>query len=241
MISPNDLSLARLAAELAETRTFGASVKHIVDFAAETFGTDHAAILLIREEGKTFESSGTSTPVAKAVDALQTSLHEGPCVDAAVESRMVVANDLSEDPRWPRWASAVVDLGIRSVLSTELHAGGRRIGALNIFDLRPREFTREEMELAQLLAYHASAALRAAREIEGLTIALDSRNVIGQAQGILMERYGVDGDRAFAILRRYSQDHNIKLIEVAKGLIRSSDLPTEPSSPPGDSGSPAGD
>lgn len=227
MTRPHDTPLARLARELVDADTVEASVHHIVDFTAETFDVEHTSITLIRNQGRTFESVGARTPAVQEADALQTALGEGPCVDAAAESRTVVSDDLATDPRWPTWGPKVAALGLESALSAELHAGGRRIGALNIYGTRSRVFDRGEQELAQVLAHHGAAALRAAREIEGLTIALDSRTVVGQAQGILMERYRVSNDRAFAILRRYSQDHNIKLITVARDLVSGSTLPVD--------------
>lgn len=212
-------ALGQLAIELAEAATFDQSVSHVVGYAAHTFDTGLAGITLIRNGGKSFETAGPTSPVIRQADDLQARLREGPCVDAAVESRHTVSNDIASDPRWPRWGRQAAELGLGSIMSSELHAGDHRIGALNVYGPRGREFTQEEVETAQVLAYHASAALKTARQIEGLTVALDSRTVIGQAQGILMERYKVDSDRAFTILRRHSQQENVRLNRLARELV----------------------
>lgn len=219
-------AVGRLAVELATAESFQQSVSQVVAFAAQTFETEFAGITLIHQGGRSFETAGPTDPVVREADDLQASLREGPCVDAAAESRYSVSNDIASDPRWPRWGRQAAALGFGSILSSELHAGGQRIGALNVYGRKGREFSRDDVETAQVLAYHASAALQTAREIEGLTIALDSRTVIGQAQGILMERYKVDSERAFTILRRHSQQENIRLSRLARDLVEAFDRDT---------------
>ena len=217
-------ALGQLAVELAEAESFQQSVSQVVAFAAQTFDTGLAGITLIRGGGRSFKTANPTTDVVRQADELQARLREGPCVDAASESRYTVSNDIAGDPRWPRWGPRAAQLGLGSIMSSELHAGDNRIGALNVYGAKGREFTRDDVETAQALAYHASAAILTARQIEGLTVALDSRTVIGQAQGILMERYKVDSDRAFAILRRHSQQENIRLSALARDLVETFEL-----------------
>ncbi|WP_396042999.1 ANTAR domain-containing protein [Aeromicrobium sp. UC242_57] len=100
-----------------------------------------------------------------------------------------------------------------------LHAEGRRLGSLTVYRPADQEFTREDVELGQVLAHQASIALRFSKKLEGLTAALASRTVIGQAQGVLIERYKVGPDRAFEILKRFSQEQNVRLVEIARGLV----------------------
>ena len=109
--------------------------------------------------------------------------------------------------------------GVRSILSSEIHSEAGRIGALNVYGDGSRTFTREDIETAQLLAAHAGVALRVAERVEGLMTALDSRTVIGQAQGILMNQYSLDQDKAFAVMKRLSQDRNIRLAEIARRIV----------------------
>ncbi|MET0928045.1 MAG: GAF and ANTAR domain-containing protein [Aeromicrobium sp.] len=196
----------------------------IVAFGMKTVGTQFAGITMLRSRNR-FETVSPSDPIVTEADRRQYDLREGPCVDASTTSQTVMSADLAIDARWPRWGPAAVELGFRSILSAELHAGGARIGALNMYGGTVRQFSREDVEVAQLFARHAAAALAAVSLRESLQNALDSRTVIGQAQGILMERFGVDADRAFAVLRRYSQDGNIKVTDVAHRLVASMELP----------------
>ena len=108
------------------------------------------------------------------------------------------------------------------------------IGALNLFDPEPDRFDADDVAVAQVLARHAGIALATSQRVENLELAIDARKLIGQAQGILMERFDLDADRAFEVLRRFSQDRNIKLREVAQRLIDTRKLPmtdTDDSSP----------
>lgn len=228
MSTANQPDLIELLSELAETPTTEQTVEQAVAFAAETFGTRHAGATIIRDKGRGFDTMGPTDPVVRHADELQDTLKEGPCVDAAVASRTVVSNRLADDERWPRWGPSIAGVGLGSILSAEIHSGDQRVGALNVYGPDGHEFTREDMELAHVLAQHVSVALRFARQIEGLTTALDSRTVIGQAQGILMERFAVDDQRAFSILRRLSQDRNIRLAEIARQVVRQTLDPTRP-------------
>ncbi|MCW2770018.1 MAG: hypothetical protein JWR27_1451 [Aeromicrobium sp.] len=219
-----DQAFARLALELSESTTVDQSAAQIVAFGMATLDTQFAGITLLRGQGRC-ESLGESDPLVLKADGLQHDLREGPCVDAATTSRTVLSADLAADRRWPRWGPAAVELGFRSILSAELHAGGARIGAINFYGSVVRQFSVEDVDVAQLFASHAAAGLSAVTVREGLQNALDSRTVIGQAQGLLMERFGVDADQAFAILRRYSQDGNIRLTEVAGTVVERKELP----------------
>lgn len=223
MLSSTERALARLAVELSETQSFGQTADQIVAFAMDTVGTEFAGITMLRAHH--FETVGPSAPSVVEADQLQYQFNEGPCVDAALESRVLMSDDLGADARWPRWGAAAVDLGFRSVLSAELHAGGGRIGALNLYGSQIRQFTEGDAETATLFAQHAAAALAAVTLQDELRNAMNSRTLIGQAQGILMERFELGPDQAFAVLRRYSQDNNVKLTEVARHLVETSTLP----------------
>lgn len=222
-----DQAFARLAIELSQITTVDQTAGQIVAFGLRTVGAQFAGITMIRGRGR-FETVGPSAPIVTTADRLQYSLVEGPCVDAATRSQIVLSPDLATDIRWPRWGPAAAELGFRSVLSAELHAAGQRIGSINLYGAAGRQFTSEDADVARLFARHAAAALAAARLREGLQNALDMRTIIGQAQGVLMERFGVDADRAFSILRRYSQDGNRKLTEVARDLVDTLELPDVP-------------
>ena len=219
-----DQAFARLASELSQTVTVDQTAEQIVRFAMQTVDTQYAGVTMIRRRGA-FKTVGPSDPLVLRADLLQHALGEGPCIDVATTSRPIMSADLSADERWPVWGPEAVALGFLSILSAELHAGGRRIGSINLYGSAVRQFSEQDADNAQLFASHAAAALAAVRLREELQNALYSRTVIGQAQGVLMERFGVDADRAFSILRRYSQDGNLKLNDVAKNLIETSQLP----------------
>jgi GAF domain-containing protein len=217
-VSP-DRDMTRLLASIVELPAVDDTVEQITTFAAETFRTPHAGVTLLRDRGRHLEPAGPTDAAVRQADELQDALKEGPCIDAVTDSRAIVSNDIASDPRWPAWGPRAAAMGLGSVLSLKIHAGGHRVGALNVYGGPGREFTGPEVETAQALAVHAAVALQFSERIEGLTVALDSRTTIGQAQGVLMERYAVDADQAFAILRRYSQAKNIRLVKVAQQLI----------------------
>jgi GAF domain-containing protein len=221
-----DEAFARLAVELSETSTIVQTAHQIVAFGLETVHAQFGGITMLRSRGR-FETVGHSDDVVVDADRHQMELREGPSVDVSTTSQTITSPDLSSDERWPRWGPAAVSLGLRSVLSAELHAGGQRIGVLTMYGARVRHFTAEDVDVARLFARHASAALAAVKLREGLQNAIESRTVIGQAQGVLMERFEVDADRAFAILRRFSQDGNVKLTDVARHLVETLELPGE--------------
>lgn len=177
---PHDPSV--LLRTLVESTTVDETVEQITAFAAETFDTPFVGTTLIRKQGKRLETAGATDPLVREADQLQHALREGPCVESATQSRTLVSNDLASEPRWPTWAPQVARLGLRSVLSSEIHSATERVGALNIYGTAPRTFTREDMEVAQLLAAQAGMALRVTQKVEGLMTALDSRTTIGQAQ-----------------------------------------------------------
>ena len=214
-----------LARALAESTNVDEVVNQLVRFAVQSLRTDFGGITLINP-GKRFETVGATHPTVLQADALQYELGEGPCVDASLRSKSLSSSDLASDPRWPRWGPMASELGFRSVISAELNARGRRIGAINLYGDATTEFTAEDLETAQLFAYQGSLALSYARSEEGLRQAVDSRTLIGQAQGVLMERFGIGAEQAFAVLRRFSQENGTKLRDIATHVIEERELPT---------------
>lgn len=216
---------ASLANTLAETEGVTETIEQIVGFAVETIGTAFGGITLTNSRGRAFRTVGATHDSVVTADELQYELREGPCVDASVADELVVSSYLATDERWPTWGPQASLLGFNSILSAELRARGRRIGALNLYGAEEATFTREDMVLAALFARQGALALGYARSEEGLRQALETRTVIGQAQGVLMERFEIDADRAFATLRRYSQQHNIKLKVLCRQLVETRALP----------------
>ena len=204
---------ASLAESLADIEGVTETIDQIVSFAVQEIGTTYGGITLVKSGGRAFDTVGATHQSVIEADRIQYELREGPCVDAAAESKIVVSSYIETDERWPDWGPKASALGFNSVLSAELHARGRRIGALNLYGTSEATFTPEDIALAALFARQGALALGYARSEEGLREALETRTVIGQAQGLLMERFDIDADRAFATIRRYSQHHNLKLME----------------------------
>jgi transcriptional regulator with GAF, ATPase, and Fis domain len=220
-----NLDLAQVLAEvarslLAET-SLKATLNRICELAVATIdGCDHAGVSLV--EGRTISTQGSSDDVATRVDAIQYETGEGPCLDAIRDHEVVVTDDLATEERWPDFASrTVVDVGARSMLSFRLFADEDTLGALNLYSREPGAFGDESREFGCLFAAHAAVAMSSAKQHEQMEEALRSRDVIGQAKGILMARQGVTEDQAFDMLRRASQRLNVKLREVAERVAGS--------------------
>lgn len=218
---------ADLAENLHAAPTPDRTAEQVVSYARQQLDADYGGITLIRRGGK-LETIAPTDPLVEKVDILQYELDEGSCRDASWHRETLASEDLAVDPRWPSWAPKVAGLGIASCLAAELtDADDRRIGAVNLYWTRPRRFSSDDIAFANIFARHAALALTTSFKLAGINVALDGRKLIGQAQGILMERHGLDEARAFEVLKRYSQDHNIKLRHVAEHLIANRRLPTE--------------
>jgi GAF domain-containing protein len=163
--------------------------------------------------------------LADKADSLQIDLAEGPAFDAVKEQRTIVSVDLATEKRWPQWAPAVSVVGVGSVLAVRLWTASRTLGVITLYAERPRAFDPDSVAIAEILGRHASVALAAALQEESLSQAIDTRKLVGQALGILMERYDLDDRTAFGVLRRYSQTTNTKLNEVARMLVDTRSLP----------------
>ena len=181
-------------------------------------GADTAGILMIGKGGS-FDSLAGVTELPHRLDELQMEFSEGPCVQAALDEVIVRTDDFRTEKRWLKYSPAVVELGVLSGLSFKLYTANRTAGALNLFSFKPNAFDGEDETIGTVLAAHAAAAILASREGEELQSALSTRDRIGQAKGIIMERYNVDDVRAFEMLRSLSQDSNTKLVDIAHRVI----------------------
>lgn len=222
---PSAARLAELAETLHTAATPAQTAEQITTLAREQCEADYASITLIRRGGR-LDTVAPTDPVTVTVDRLQYDLDEGICRDSTWQGLTLESQRLASDPRWPRWGPKAAELGIASMVAAELTGEtGRRIGSVNLFWATEQTFTPEAVAYARLFARHAAVALAYSLTMEGLNAALDSRNRIGQALGILMARYDLDERRAFDVLRRYSQDHNVKLREVAEKVVTHRALP----------------
>jgi GAF domain-containing protein len=153
------------------------------------------------------------------LDALQERFREGPCIDAAADDLIVRTNDFRYEQRWPKYSQACAELGVRSGLSFKLYTGDQQAGALNLFGFEPNAFDATSEKIGTVLAAHAAVAIIGSQRGEQLESALTNRDTIGQAKGIIMERFSVDAVRAFEMLRELSQTSNIRLSEIAARVV----------------------
>lgn len=223
----NELVLAERVRHLTVRDDPTATLRSITELAVETTVSDHASITLIEPDG-TLTTSSATDEVASRADALQYELGEGPCLTAAERGELYVIGDLEQDPRWPAWCRAVAEnTPVRSVLSLHLFTADRALGALNLYNDGRREWTDEEVVACRVVAAHASVALARLRHEQDLWRAVDARHLIGLAQGMLMERYRINPEQSFSVLRRFSQRQNIKLATVAQMIVDGQELPGE--------------
>jgi GAF domain-containing protein len=220
-------AFAQLAIELHGAPGVEETIDAVVQFALQALNCTYAGVALHRRGSRPEVAAVTDAVVAEVYD-LQIDDGDGPLVTALRGRTNVLIRDTSTDPRWPRWAAKVAQLGVRSVLDVPLATGTgstASVGVLGLYSPYPDAFGADDEAIAHILARHASIAVATARHEETMAQAVDARKLVGQAMGILMERFDVDGDRAFAILKRYSQDTNTKLRDVAQHLIDTRKLP----------------
>jgi hypothetical protein len=202
----------------------------VVELAVSTIeGCDFAGLFLI--DAGTVTTPVHTDPLVVVVDSLQRQTNEGPCLDAIAQRLIHYADDLDKDQRWPHFAPQATRAGVRSVLALPLLADAQH-GALNLYARYPSAFGVVDRAKAAILVSMANLALRLAhsheneeRRAANLHAALSSRETIGEAMGILMERERITPEQAFDVLRRASQHLNLKLREVAQNLIDTGEDP----------------
>ena len=170
----------------------------------------------------------SSDAVAQEADALQYALGEGPCVEIADTGGWLRSGDVSSDSRYPAWGPRAAGLGVGSLLAVAVTDRDEPMGALNLYSGTTGAFAdRDVVDLALVYAVHATTALSSARRASTLQTAVSSRHVIGMAQGIAMERYGIDQHQSFELLRRLSSTTNVKLRDVATQIVETRAIPHE--------------
>lgn len=217
---------AAVARQLQEQPTEDATLDQAVAIAVEVIdGCDYACVSLVDNQRKVKTVAATD-PVVIQGDALQDELDEGPCLNSLREHETVTSPDLSVEQRWPRWGTRVSsELGIQSMLCLQLFTSERSYGALNLYSRSLDAFDDLDVSTTLALAAHVAVALAASREIDNRDVAITRRTVIGQAQGILMERYGLGSDQAFTVLHEVSTQSNRRVFDVAAELVRTRRTP----------------
>ena len=209
----------KVARSLAHHRDVDSTLHDIVGLAVEHLDAcEFAGISLI--QGRTITSPASSNDVPRIVDAIQTEVDEGPCLDAIKVHGVFQTGNLQGEERWPAFATrAYEETGVRSILSVRLFVEEETMGALNLYATAADAFDSVDVALASVFAAHAAVAMSAARREESLERKADSRDLIGQAKGILMARSHIDEHQAFDLLRRASQRLNVKLVQVAEDVV----------------------
>ncbi|MBV9872998.1 MAG: GAF and ANTAR domain-containing protein [Frankiaceae bacterium] len=182
-------------------------------------GTDYAAVTMIQGR-KALETVAATDVLVRTIDQAQYDAQQGPCLDALYEVDVVRMNDMEAEERWPEFTARARGHGVCSMMCFRLFQRGSDAAALNTYARERDAFTDNDELTGRLLATHAAVALAAARNVDHLEHAVDSRDVIGQAKGILMERHNLTGDAAFRLLVQASQTTHIKLIEVARRVAQ---------------------
>lgn len=227
--TPGDLatSLAQMALSIHEEATVAETVDRVLDYARAAVDCSHAGVVFVHAKQR-IETVASTDPVVTALHTRQMELHDGPDLSIVRDQNTVLVHDTHHEDRWPAWASAAAEAGFRSMMGVRLYTSKRTMGSLNLYDSHPHRFSEPDLQVAHVLARHAAVAMSRVQESDHLWQAIDARKLIGQAQGILMERYDLDDDRAFEVLRRYSQNSNVKLRDVAQMVVDTRTLPEQP-------------
>src|SRR4051794_30094962 len=220
-------SLSSLARTLQQEGSPLETLEAISKAAVETVpGAAHAGMTMVRDRRELYTVAATSELVEE-IDRRQYTSREGPCLDALWDARVILMDDQEAERRWPTFTRRIRGLGIRSMCCFQLFGQHNSLGALNLYAAEPGSFSAESADVGQLFASHASVALADAQKIEQLEQALDTRDVIGQAKGILMERYRLNADQAFGLLVKVSQKSHLKLRDIADQVAASGWDPAE--------------
>jgi GAF domain-containing protein len=220
-----DDALLRMSGVLLSRESVNTVVELVTTLAAATLpGTTGAGVSLVNQAGK--RTTAASDPLVEQADLQQYQLDEGPCLSAARERAVIRIDDLHSEQRWPRWRDAVAELALRSVLSAPLIAGNESIGAIKVYSTEIAAYDMGGEHLLTLFAEQAAILLANMQSLQDaqqlsaqLKVALTSRDMIGQAKGVLIVQGAAGEEAAFRMLVTASQRSNVKLHEVARQIV----------------------
>lgn len=220
-------NLTKIAGLLLSEEKLEAVLELVVSLTSRTLPNTDGVSVTLRRQGR-FTTAVYSNEVTRRVDLWQYATGEGPCLSAIEDRATFIAEDLRVEDRWPSFATMATEEGINSVLAVPFLPMGQPIGALNSYSSKPHAFDEDHVEITTLFAQQAAIVIAnsvayssAVTTNAQLREALESREVIGKATGILMERERVSSEEAFGILRNVSQQTNRKLREVAEEVLNS--------------------
>ncbi|ORM30631.1 GAF and ANTAR domain-containing protein [Williamsia sp. 1135] len=182
-------------------------------------GAEHAGITVTTNRDS-LSTQVSTDPLVDTHNKIQVTHQQGPCLEAAWEEPVVRVNDLTTETRWPKYAAdAVAMTPFRSILSFRLYTHSETLGSMTLYSLTPNSFPDDAEEIGLLYAAHAAVAWAATERGAQFRSALASRDIIGQAKGMIMERFDINAVQAFNLLRKLSQDSNIPLAKLAQDLV----------------------
>lgn len=210
-------AMADLTRPLAAETTLDDTLAAVTDNAVKLIdGVHYADVMLVHDD--TVESVAPTDSMVTDLDALQLRLRQGPCLQAADGEELIQCRDLTKDERWPQFAVRAVDAGVHSMLSFRLYTHRKGSGALNLLSRATDPFDSDDLLVGAMLATHAATAVLAVNRQRQFESALESRDIIGQAKGMLMERFDVSAVRAFEMMTALSQDTNTPLRIIARRI-----------------------
>jgi len=222
--------LTRITHDLLEEHAAQPTLERAVQLATETIPSADECVVTLRRADRRLETLAATSAVAQGLDDLQNDLGAGPALDTDWYLDTLVIADLASDARWPNWTRHACDLGLLSALSLNVETPApETVASLTVYSRTDHAFDHADVAIAGIIARQAAYALVVADHCQ-LQIAIRSRQLIGAAQGMLMQRYGLTLDQAFEVLRRYSNQQNIRIRDLAEQLVVAgrigSDLPT---------------
>ncbi len=216
-------AIARAAESINTQRTVDERVQAVVQAAPGTVpGFDQVSISVTYSDGPV-ETRAASSDLVRNLDQVQYEAEEGPCFEAFTHPVLVLVPSVRQEARWPRYTPRAIEAGITAQMAVSLRDAGHVRGALNLYSTTGDGIDPEAPDIATLFATHVALALGWARTEEQLNEALATRKLIGQAIGVVMERYQIDEAKAFGFLARVSQSGNVKLRDVAQELVAQTD------------------
>ncbi|WP_046470533.1 GAF and ANTAR domain-containing protein [Allosalinactinospora lopnorensis] len=238
MHSPEDRALspesfADIVRSLFAEPSLHDTLQRIVELAVETIAScDYAGVSLVEGRAKVHTPVFTHEVVRRS-DALQYRLREGPSLDSIWESEYLYLSDVAEGEQWPRYAKEASKLPIGSLLTFRLFTSRETLGALSLYARVPYAFRPQDRDVGVIFSAQAATALSSSRRVTNLSRALETRETIGQAQGILMERHQMTAEQAWEYLNSASQNLNVRLAELARTITITGEEPGQ-SSPEAD-------
>ncbi len=220
-------TFVRLADTLVDDYDVVELLDNLVGSCVEILGVTAAGLLLNDQKGD-LAVVASSSEESRLLEVCQLQSDAGPCLDCVRSGASVSSSDLEQDRnRWPAFVDAAIEAGFRSVFAVPMRLRNKTIGGLNLFGCAPGLVSKADQALAQALADVATigilqqrSAHRSSLLAEQLQHALNSRIMVEQAKGVLAERHRVTMELAFDALRRHARNHNLKLVDVARSVVR---------------------